>query len=102
MFLVLRMNAINLIHLVEFRSQGGDRFYRKGATVSAHTPCVLAFDQYLIGLYCASTILLRGWDCSGHHLANEDVLRIARMFKDELTLANIARPQLVRLYYGAG
>ena len=33
----------------------------------------------------------------GEQLPNETVIRIARLFKDELTLDNIARPQLVSL-----
>lgn len=33
----------------------------------------------------------------GHTLPNESVLRIAKLFKDELTLDNIARPQLVSM-----
>jgi LETM1 and EF-hand domain-containing protein 1 len=33
----------------------------------------------------------------GEPLSNESVIRIARLFKDELTLANIARPQLVSM-----
>lgn len=33
----------------------------------------------------------------GEPLPNETVIRIARLFKDEMTLANIARPQLVSM-----
>lgn len=33
----------------------------------------------------------------GEPIPNEVVIRIARLFKDELTLANIARPQLVSM-----
>lgn len=33
----------------------------------------------------------------GEPLPNESVIRMARLFKDELTLANIARPQLVSM-----
>ena len=34
---------------------------------------------------------------SGLPLPNETVIRMAKLFKDELTLANIARPQLVTM-----
>ena len=33
----------------------------------------------------------------GDSIPNEVVLRISRLFKDELTLGNISRPQLVSL-----
>lgn len=33
----------------------------------------------------------------GEPIPNEVVIRIAQLFKDELTLANIARPQLVSM-----
>eukprot|EP01037_Dinobryon_pediforme_P019055 gene19055-19406_t len=34
----------------------------------------------------------------GEPIPNDVVIRIAQLFKDELTLANIARPQLVSIY----
>ena len=34
---------------------------------------------------------------AGKALPNESVIRIARLFKDDFTLANIARPQLVSM-----
>lgn len=34
---------------------------------------------------------------AGQSLPNESVIRIARLFKDDFTLANIARPQLVSM-----
>ena len=33
----------------------------------------------------------------GEHIPNEAVMRIARLFKDELTLNNVMRPQLVSM-----
>lgn len=33
----------------------------------------------------------------GEHIPNETVVRIARLFKDELTLSNVTRPQLVSM-----
>eukprot|EP01034_Spumella_vulgaris_P033146 gene33146-40899_t len=33
----------------------------------------------------------------GEPISNETVIRIARVFKDELTLANVTRPQLVSM-----
>ncbi len=33
----------------------------------------------------------------GESISNEAVIRIARLFKDELTLSNISRPQLVTM-----
>lgn len=33
----------------------------------------------------------------GEHIPKESVMRIAKLFKDELTLANVARPQLVSM-----
>lgn len=33
----------------------------------------------------------------GEHIPKEDVMRIAKLFQDELTLSNVSRPQLVSM-----